>query len=627
MRLSHVPTTARDAKHKGPDDVVAGREIFRFRIMHRDFSVLGRTTEPFSCPWTQSHHSSCFMSLLSDFVHSVKRRQPHVSALARDLFFIFLHWATFLLQSPALAHFGIDPHYIHADQKATVLTDKESDMFEMKRGTKQGDLLSSMLFNTVLQAALEDDLARWREKRSGISLGVLQADCLSNLRFAEDVLFVHYIPGAAQKYDVRLQEMYRKRMSGNPRRKDENSLQPRIKQKKRGDDRQHQSRGVASERTCEVSRSDNNFRTTGDNWNQESNQSSMGIMYPEKTGVNIESTSATTQASLIQHGHHSCTDTRLWNMDPLECTRKNDQVDTSQDASPHHFRQSENTRQKKEKQRRKEDKKRWGASKRWESRRKRRMQQKLGRRDRRRWQLKRRLRPRQRSLTHGRHRWRYWPNWNWRRDLPKKRWGQPVSLAGSWHTKRWTGYWQWGLLLSQRQDGHKKQQNGIQVSAVDSKHSELWEDREGYGETTSINSSSLRKHKKPRKWFEEHRHMDADSERPNKMERNWKILHKERVRKVLKMEGIPASDDIPSSPQCTRWPLPLVSDAIRAQPKEASEKTSTSTWSPSSQRSSWIWAWWAQTRYVGRARHIFLWILLCQTFVLQDPQWRWLVIV
>ena len=94
----------------------------------------------------------------------------------------------------ALAHFGTEPHYISllkslcADQKATVLTDKESDVFEIKRSTKQGDPLSGLLFNTVLQAALEDDVARWREKGMGISLGDLQADCLSNLRFADDVL-------------------------------------------------------------------------------------------------------------------------------------------------------------------------------------------------------------------------------------------------------------------------------------------------------------------------------------------------------------------------------------------------------------------------------------------------------
>ena len=122
----------------------------------------------------------------------------------------------------ALTHFGIESHYMcllkrfFADQKATVSTDTESDIFEIKRGTKQADPLSSLLFNIVLQAALEYDLARWREKGMGISLGVLQSDCLSNLRFTDDVLLFSASLDPAQKYEVRLQEKYRKRGTENP---------------------------------------------------------------------------------------------------------------------------------------------------------------------------------------------------------------------------------------------------------------------------------------------------------------------------------------------------------------------------------------------------------------------------
>ena len=77
---------------------------------------------------------------------------------------------------------------LYAQQKATVLTDKESDVFETKRRTKQGDLLSSLLFNTVLQVALKDDLARWQKRGMGICFGDSESDCLTNLRFADDVL-------------------------------------------------------------------------------------------------------------------------------------------------------------------------------------------------------------------------------------------------------------------------------------------------------------------------------------------------------------------------------------------------------------------------------------------------------
>ena len=54
---------------------------------------------------------------------------------------------------------GIEHDYInflnrYRDQKATVLADEESDMFEIKKGTKQGDPLSSLLFNTMLQKSI-----------------------------------------------------------------------------------------------------------------------------------------------------------------------------------------------------------------------------------------------------------------------------------------------------------------------------------------------------------------------------------------------------------------------------------------------------------------------------------------
>ena len=50
------------------------------------------------------------------------------------------------------------------------MTDKESDVFPIKRGTKQGDPLSSLLFNTVLQFSLENNLKKWQENKKGIRL-------------------------------------------------------------------------------------------------------------------------------------------------------------------------------------------------------------------------------------------------------------------------------------------------------------------------------------------------------------------------------------------------------------------------------------------------------------------------
>ena len=94
----------------------------------------------------------------------------------------------------SLKFYGVKPAYVRllqrldSQQEGTVLTDKESDVFSIKRGTKQGDPLSSLLFNTVLQYSLEDDLKRWQEKRKGIRLSDKTEDCMTNLRFADDVL-------------------------------------------------------------------------------------------------------------------------------------------------------------------------------------------------------------------------------------------------------------------------------------------------------------------------------------------------------------------------------------------------------------------------------------------------------
>ena len=68
------------------------------------------------------------------------------------------------------------------------MADKESAVFPIRRGTKQGGPVSSLLFNTVLQFALEDNLKNWQEKNKGIRLSDRKEACLTNIRFADDVL-------------------------------------------------------------------------------------------------------------------------------------------------------------------------------------------------------------------------------------------------------------------------------------------------------------------------------------------------------------------------------------------------------------------------------------------------------
>ena len=49
--------------------------------------------------------------------------------------------------------------------------------------------MSSLLFNTVLQYSLKEEIQRWRKKKGmGIYLSDQDQDCLTNLRFADDVM-------------------------------------------------------------------------------------------------------------------------------------------------------------------------------------------------------------------------------------------------------------------------------------------------------------------------------------------------------------------------------------------------------------------------------------------------------
>ena len=95
----------------------------------------------------------------------------------------------------ALKSCNIEHDYIrilkkfYRDQKATVQTDEESDMFEIKKRTNQGDPLTSVLYNTVLQKALGKTFRAVKKKRGmGIYLSDNDHDCLTNMRFADDVL-------------------------------------------------------------------------------------------------------------------------------------------------------------------------------------------------------------------------------------------------------------------------------------------------------------------------------------------------------------------------------------------------------------------------------------------------------
>ena len=82
---------------------------------------------------------------------------------------------------------------LYASQTAQVKTDVLSRKFEIHRGTKQGDPLSSLLFNALLERVMSKVKQTFVERKYGIQLGFGSVDTaddtrLTNLRFADDIL-------------------------------------------------------------------------------------------------------------------------------------------------------------------------------------------------------------------------------------------------------------------------------------------------------------------------------------------------------------------------------------------------------------------------------------------------------
>ena len=75
---------------------------------------------------------------------------------------------------------------------------------------------------------------------------------------------------------------------------------------------------------------------TRDIGNQEQDQSSMGDLPQIQTRTDIKKIHA--QTSFSPFRRHGLSDSllRIWNMDTKQRTRKNDSIDTTQDAAPHH---------------------------------------------------------------------------------------------------------------------------------------------------------------------------------------------------------------------------------------------------------------------------------------------------
>jgi len=96
----------------------------------------------------------------------------------------------------ALSEQGVPPGYVellkklYSDQKGMVVTDQWSKYFDISRGTKQGDPLSSLLFNSLLEHILRKLKPTWSARRVGIEMSLGTETYLTNLRFADDILLL-----------------------------------------------------------------------------------------------------------------------------------------------------------------------------------------------------------------------------------------------------------------------------------------------------------------------------------------------------------------------------------------------------------------------------------------------------
>ena len=96
----------------------------------------------------------------------------------------------------ALSSQGVQANYVHTlhrlykGQRACVKVDCNSRDFGIERGTKQGDPISPLLFNTVIEHMMRKVKTKWAAKQYGMEVGNGRSSLLTNLRFPDDILLV-----------------------------------------------------------------------------------------------------------------------------------------------------------------------------------------------------------------------------------------------------------------------------------------------------------------------------------------------------------------------------------------------------------------------------------------------------
>ena len=229
---------------------------------------------------------------------------------------------------------------IYKDQKASVQTDEESESFDIQKGSKQGDPMSSLLFNTVLQYSLKNEIQRWQKKKGmGIYLSDQERDCLTNLRFADDVMLfatskeqirnmMYEFKKATEKVGLRIHPdktnilSNESTINSNTKRHIEvGEMSIEILAKNESVKYLGQRISFHQQETLEITSRIRAAWTTFHKYRQELTSKKYMLKTPSPT-----------------LRRHSLSDSllRSRNMDTKQRTRKNDSIDATQDATPHH---------------------------------------------------------------------------------------------------------------------------------------------------------------------------------------------------------------------------------------------------------------------------------------------------
>ena len=200
--------------------------------------------------------------------------------------------------------------------------------------------MSSLLFNMVLQNSSKDEIQRWQKKKGmGIYLCDQERDCLTNLRFADDVMLfatskeqlrkmMYEFKKATEKVGLRIHPDKTKILSN------QNNMNSDTKRYIKVGEMSIEI--LTKKRKREIFGSENLVPPTRDTGNQEQDQSCLGDLPQIQTRTDIKKILA--QLSIAPFRRHSFSDSllRSRNMDTEQRTRKNDSIDATQDATTHH---------------------------------------------------------------------------------------------------------------------------------------------------------------------------------------------------------------------------------------------------------------------------------------------------